>query len=392
MTQNKQTFRFKVSIHYELFFALQALTDPDSRIHPGWKRGALAILPDRFHRRFAAIGASPFVWPCIADTIQNEPACADFDGLVLEMQRAPVHEFQQTILQGVLHFPTVVSEMLAGGRSLRDAIAGVPKAKREWLAFIGLYPYQPHSPLVEALESLLRSPVDFRNEILFLVKTFWESSFQSTWLQLQPQLNQSMEEKERLFQSCSFEEFARLALLRVEVDESRGLLKAVRGGFRMALKDIAAAYFFPSCFNDKRHWTCYPAKQNKQIVCFPYFDPAISLDFAGQILQSDLAEPELDPALIFAAMGDSTRYAMVSLMARSPASSAELSRSLALSRPTVSHHIHVLREAGLLSETPEGNAVRLSLRRDVLEELSGLVVRKLFDSTGKIEIKKTRKQ
>ena len=94
--------------------------------------------------------------------------------------------------------------------------------------------------------------------------------------------------------------------------------------------------------------------------------------------------------MIFKALGDTTRYAIVSLVARGPINSTDLAKKLGVSRPTVSHHIHVLRDAGLLEEKIQGNAAVLSLRREVLEQLSEITIRKLFDSTKKIDLRKTR--
>lgn len=382
-------FGFSVSLHYELFFALQALTDSRSRVHPAWREGAAASLPSAFGRRFESLGPSHYLWPCVADALEGEDECRDFPGVISGIESVQATALQKRILLGVLHTGELVEGMLAGRFSLSEAIVRAPRAKREWLGFVGLYPYVKDQPLARALECLIRTPEEFRRAVLLLVKSFWNSSFRSTWSELQPRLQRSMEEKERLFHSCTPAEFARLALLRVELDEKAGTLKAIRGGFRLALKDVSAVHLFPSCFNDQRHWTCY-GRAGETVVCFPYFDPSISIGTPGRKDRLDLAEPDLDPALIFSALGDSTRFAMVSMLARSAATSADLSRTLALSRPTVSHHIHVLREAGLLHEAPEGNSVCLSVRREVLEKLSQLTVDRLFNSTEEIPIKKTR--
>lgn len=390
MLINKVVFRFEVSLHYELFFALQTLTDPESRIHPEWKRSAIAGLPAQFHRRFAALGASSFLWPVVADAVEDETAATTFAGLAGAIEKLPLRELQRRLFEGVLHDPVAVADMLKGRRDVFHTVARLPRVKQEWLSFVGLYPYKKDAPLARSLEFLLKAPGEFRKGVLFLLKSFWDSTFQKTWERLQPQLQRSVQEKERFFRSTTLEEFAKLALLRVEVDESRGVLKAVRGGFRLPLSEVDRMHFYPSCFNDKRHWTCYG--EPDAVVCFPYFDPSISLDFKAARLQEEVAEPELDPALIFAALGDSTRYAMASLLARSAASSADLSRALAITRPSVSHHIHVLREAGLLEEKPEGASVRLSLKKEVFEQLSDLSIRKLFHSTEEIPIKKTRKK
>jgi DNA-binding transcriptional ArsR family regulator len=56
----------------------------------------------------------------------------------------------------------------------------------------------------------------------------------------------------------------------------------------------------------------------------------------------------------FAALGDPTRRAIFERVAAHPASVGEQARGLPVSRPAVSQHLRVLKEAGLVRETPEG--------------------------------------
>ena len=56
----------------------------------------------------------------------------------------------------------------------------------------------------------------------------------------------------------------------------------------------------------------------------------------------------------FAALGDPTRRAIFERVAARPSAVGELARGLPVSRPAVSQHLRVLKEAGLVSETPEG--------------------------------------
>ena len=56
----------------------------------------------------------------------------------------------------------------------------------------------------------------------------------------------------------------------------------------------------------------------------------------------------------FAALGDPTRRAIFERVAARPSAVAELARGLPVSRPAVSQHLRVLKEAGLVSATPEG--------------------------------------
>ena len=56
----------------------------------------------------------------------------------------------------------------------------------------------------------------------------------------------------------------------------------------------------------------------------------------------------------FAALGDPTRRAIFERVAARPSAVGELARGLPISRPAVSQHLRVLKEARLVSETPDG--------------------------------------
>ena len=54
------------------------------------------------------------------------------------------------------------------------------------------------------------------------------------------------------------------------------------------------------------------------------------------------------------ALGDPTRRAIVERLRRGPSAVGELARGLPVSRPAVSQHLRVLREAGLVADEPAG--------------------------------------
>jgi DNA-binding transcriptional ArsR family regulator len=56
-----------------------------------------------------------------------------------------------------------------------------------------------------------------------------------------------------------------------------------------------------------------------------------------------------------AALGDQTRRAIFERLAERPRAVGELARELPVSRPAVSQHLKVLKEAGLVVDTPVGN-------------------------------------
>ena len=56
----------------------------------------------------------------------------------------------------------------------------------------------------------------------------------------------------------------------------------------------------------------------------------------------------------FEALGDANRRAILTLLADGGRSVGELARDLPISRPAVSRHLRLLREAGLVDEEPRG--------------------------------------
>jgi DNA-binding transcriptional ArsR family regulator len=101
---------------------------------------------------------------------------------------------------------------------------------------------------------------------------------------------------------------------------------------------------------------------------------------------------DINAESVFRALGDTTRYAIASILARNPTTSAELSRSLRVSKPTITHHVQALRAAGLIAEKPAGGSTKLSLSRATVAAVSEAAVEQLFSSTGDLALVTTRKR
>ena len=65
-----------------------------------------------------------------------------------------------------------------------------------------------------------------------------------------------------------------------------------------------------------------------------------------------MATNQLDP---WTALGDRTRRTIFERLAEHPAAVGELARGLPVSRPAVSQHLKVLKDAGLVVDQPAGN-------------------------------------
>lgn len=61
------------------------------------------------------------------------------------------------------------------------------------------------------------------------------------------------------------------------------------------------------------------------------------------------------------ALADSTRLLLLYALAEGPCTVTELTRALDLPQPTISRHLKILRERGLVSPTRQGTSVQYSL-------------------------------
>lgn len=74
------------------------------------------------------------------------------------------------------------------------------------------------------------------------------------------------------------------------------------------------------------------------------------------------------------ALGDPTRLRLFSLISASGKQCAcDLTEPLGVSQPTVSHHLRVLLDAGLLEREQRGKWAYFTVREDTLDDLSGFL-------------------
>ena len=378
MSFEKKKFDFCISPRFEIFFGIQNILDPDMKTHLAWKQKASGQLSKEFFTNAEILGGSHEIWPIIADVLKIQPGNLSFIEIIRVLGSTGAKDLQREIIHGAIHNDKIASEVLSGRKSLKDALNKVPKAKQDWLTFIGLYPYREEAPIVRALSLLTEQPEVFRSGIVTCLEVFWKDVFKKTWNQIQTQLVLSSEQNYRLFCTLPLADFAEKALLRIEVSEKNQVLRAARGGFELAFKDIGRGFFLPSAFNEKRFWSAYETNNGTDIY-FPYFDPSISITAAAES-QSDIS-PELDAFLICKALGDSTRFAIVLLLSKNKMRAADIAAELKISKPTVSHHVHVLRDAGLLSaeqSLQQPGSQLLTLRRKVFESLGEVLCKRLF--------------
>jgi DNA-binding transcriptional ArsR family regulator len=92
-------------------------------------------------------------------------------------------------------------------------------------------------------------------------------------------------------------------------------------------------------------------------------------DAAGSRARSELLAGRLK------AISDPTRLAILEGLGRKEMTVGEIAQMYSLAQPTVSNHVKLLREAGLVTASRDGRSRRLSTRPDVVEEIVGEINR-----------------
>ena len=71
---------------------------------------------------------------------------------------------------------------------------------------------------------------------------------------------------------------------------------------------------------------------------------------------------------LFKALNDPTRRAILDMLNEQDRTAGEIADAFDMTRPSISHHLEVLKQAGLVTDTREGRYIRYALNTTVLEE------------------------
>jgi DNA-binding transcriptional ArsR family regulator len=91
---------------------------------------------------------------------------------------------------------------------------------------------------------------------------------------------------------------------------------------------------------------------------------------------------------VFTALAHPLRRSIVERLSDGAATVGEVTRDFGVSKPTVSRHVKLLEQAGVVSRAIDGRTHRLTLRPDALAEASGWIDsqrarwERLFDVVG----------
>ena len=92
-----------------------------------------------------------------------------------------------------------------------------------------------------------------------------------------------------------------------------------------------------------------------------------------------------DLVKIFKALADKTRQDIMELLSEDEMNVTDICSEFNITQPTVSHHLHVLRECDLVATRKEGKNIYYYVRQETVNDVFGRVVKKMYIRIGKKE-------
>lgn len=375
--------RLSVSVtpRFEIFYALRAL-DAGATATAGWRQRSRRFLPEDFSATVARIAPHPLMWPLLADALRDAKPDPDFSEIVGTIRSADDRVFQESVLGGIFRDRQTVAELIAGARSLEDAVRVEAETDRSLVALLGLHPFDRSNAVAIALGRVIDDPAGYRADLAAALDTFWMLVFHDTWRDLGPAMDQAKKTLQSSLAGGSPSEFARDIGLPVALDDRNRVVASLRGRTLYPYGSVREIHVIPSAFNDARLWAAYADDAGSVRLYFPVYRPELLLEDVKSI----------DPATAFRTLGDTTRYAIASVLAHEPQTSVELAKAFGVSKATISHHVQLMRAAGLLEERSTDNGVVLALNRETLEGISAAAVRELYGAGSDPVIRRSRRQ
>jgi len=354
-------------LRYELFYAL----------HGVFSSGRAWTAPKHLAELQHRLGDWPEFWLGLVDLPGDLATDCSFEALAERVAGVASDDLVRTILVGMLHNGDVADAVLAGELTPEAAIGSLPRAKRQWLSHVGLYPFDRKKPAGRLVDTLIGDPEAVRRIALDAMEIFWRDWFAGFWRDNEPAYRATALDMARELGGGDLATAVEVFRLPVEIDHDTGELCALRGGYRTAIDGLTEIRLAPSAFNTGRFWDVLDVG-GARIACFLVHRPSLC------VWESEPeADRSVDLALVCRALGNSSRIAIADLLAERPRSATEIAGTLDLSKSTVSHHLFLMREAGLLDETlTPSRSIILTLRREAFLGLPNAAMRRFFSREG----------
>ena len=389
----RSLLQFAVTPRFEVFYGLRVLSQK-GEFADRWRRQTERALPRSFRAIAKRVAPRPMMWPLLADSLRNAKPCPTFSEMLETIASLDDASFQRAVMSGVFRSERDVDELITGRQSLRDTVEAESGKGSRLLGLMGLHPFHRSSTAAGAFSRIVAEPAQYRADLSKTLEIFWASAFSDDWKILEPRMKRRVAVMEETLRNSSLSAFSRDVRLPVVFDDRKKIISTGHAAPMFRYRDLRDIHVIPSAFNDSQFWGAYADSSGSLRLYFPIFDPELleTATIRAEHPRAPVDTEAADPALIFRALGDTTRYAMACVLAQSPRTSVGLAKEFGVSKATISHHVQVLRNAGLLLEKVTDRGVVLTLDRHALEELASGATRAMFASDHPPVIKRSRRE
>ncbi len=345
------SFRNKLSFTYsplhECLMSLHVLSNP--KHHPAHLKWAIETkrrLPGPLAATLHALGRGFREFLMLADIPEVDPE-ADFQTYDDELTRIEAMTPETFALRTMRS----LADQAATLRALTSA-----SDRDKLMAGIGLHTDAER----KAISELLSDPARVQARLLAALRAYWKLAFAAKFAEIEPLLIQDitqkgwqLEREEPVSLVCSLSD-------RVSYDSARNSLvihKEVEAN--LDVKQMQAFSVGPSYF------------VSPHVIVD--VDPTHLVLYYDILASDPSARPGIPPEalrIVLKALGNETRMNILRLLAEDTCSTQKLAQRLHFTEPTISHHLSVLKQAGLIKGHSEGYYILYDLVTDPLLTLS----------------------
>ena len=347
---------------YDFFASLRVLHQPAKfGLRGAWAAGVRSRLSqeDReFLENADDVFSMPYIW------VISLPAPKDVDTVLYTIKQIPAAERLSTLmLSSTSDSPHVIrlKEVMALGswdEEDRDFVISQLREKHKDKKYF----YSPKR--VERLLDYFANSEDFGRKYLTALQSYNEVFFAEEENRIAPKIEEALSNAQKSANE--------LPLLKLLEELTRGLQYEQAPEVDELI--LVPSYWLSPLF------TTYEVDKSRQLILFAGRPPGESL-VPGEIVPEDLLQ-------MLKALADPTRLRILRYLMQEHLTPAELSRRLRLRAPTVTHHLHALRLAGLVRFVLRGKFERLYFARiDSIKSTYALL--KDFLEQDEVEVEST---
>lgn len=316
---------------YDFLFSLTdeaGATDDLPEADRTWLREARASMPDDVRTEFESMFA-PELGIYVAAFAVIRPDLRTVDAFVDALETVPTDELLTTLLCDLERDPELGDLVRRARDGEAEALDGLREAMPDHKA---------------GFTALLSDPADAHARIVRILRA-WAVAFDA----IEPRIRAILE-RDHALRAADRGAFS-----------GTELIERTTGGIRWLPEvGIRRIILAPSYFS--RPYNFLLAGADWRFFGYPVADAALESE-------DRLAPP---PAMVrlHRALGDETRMRILKLLAGRDLYLTEIAQQLELSKPTIKHHLALLRAAGLVTAVEAGTVIYYALRRDRIEAAS----------------------